>query len=83
LRKFIGNQPIAALTQRRGERRFARARRPAEQDRLAAHLDRACVKDDLLALMQQNPEHRPEDEDGNVFSARLRTPERTQSDRRL
>ena len=75
----VGHQRIAALRERRGDRRFARARRAAEQDRLAVDAHRARVQHDLLALMQQNAEHGAEDEDRNVAGHRHPPPARRRS----
>ena len=49
---IVGYQRVATLRQRGSERRFAGARGPAEQHRLAVHPHRAGMQHDLLALVQ-------------------------------
>src|SRR6185312_1888213 len=64
--EVVGHERIAALCQRRGQRRFSCPRQAAEQHRLAVHAHRAGVQHDLLALMQQYSEHSAEEEYANV-----------------
>jgi hypothetical protein len=56
--EIVRHEQIAALRQGCGQRRFTRAGRAAEQHRLAVHPHRAGMEHDLLALVQQNAEHR-------------------------
>src|SRR5215471_4420103 len=69
---IIRNQPIAAVRQGGGKRRFSRARIAAKRYSLPVHLDRARVQNDLLALMEQDAEYSAEEENWNVLGARLR-----------
>ena len=70
--EIVGHQRIAALRQRRGQRRFSRARGAAEQHRLAVHPHGAGMQHDLLALMQQDAEHGAENEDRDIGGALVR-----------
>ena len=69
---IVGDQGIAALRERRGERRFAGARGAAEQHRPTIDPHRAGVEHDLLALVQEDAKHGAEDEDRDVGLARRR-----------
>ena len=67
--EVVGDQRIAALRQSRCQRRFAGARGAGEQHGLAVDPHRAGMQHDLLALVQQNAEHRSEDEDRDIGEA--------------
>ena len=69
---IVADHPVAAVLEVHRHRRLAPARRGDERDRASVDLDRACVKRQDPALLQQRTERRPEQIGADVALARAR-----------